>query len=80
MLVLSRRLMLRPDLLLVDEIFEGVQPSVVRGIARALPGKCERRGMTVLLVERNPGFALSVAQRRAVPKLGHIRMRGSSGI
>lgn len=78
MLILSRSLMLQPDLLLVDEISEGVQPSVVQRIARALLGECERRGMTVLLVEQNLGFALSVAHRWAVLKLGHIQESGEN--
>lgn len=76
MLILSRSLMLQPDLLLVDEISEGVQPSVVRRIADALREECSRRGMTVLLVEQNLGFALSVAHRWAVLKLGHVQDSG----
>ena len=78
MLILSRSLMLQPDLLLVDEISEGVPPSVVQRIARALLAECERRGMTVLLAEQNLGFALSVAHRWAVLKLGHVQESGEN--
>jgi len=72
MLILSRALMCEPDLLLIDEISEGVQPSVVQRIAAALQAERERRGISVLVVEQNLGFALEVADRWAVMKLGQI--------
>lgn len=72
MLILSRALMTGPDLLLIDEISEGVQPSVVQRIAAALRTERERRGTSILVVEQNLGFALEVADRWAVMKLGQI--------
>lgn len=53
MLILSRALMLRPKLLLIDEISEGLQPSVVQNIGRALKDDRKRHGTTMLLVEQN---------------------------
>jgi ABC-type branched-subunit amino acid transport system ATPase component len=73
MLILARALMLRPKLLLIDEISEGLQPSVVQNIATALKEDRERRGTTVLLVEQNLDFALSVADRWGILKLGVIQ-------
>ncbi|MBY3206312.1 ABC transporter ATP-binding protein [Rhizobium laguerreae] len=72
MLILARALMLRPKLLLIDEISEGLQPSVVHNIAKALRDDREKRGTTILLVEQNLDFALSVADRWAILKLGAI--------
>ena len=72
MLILARALMLQPKLLLIDEISEGLQPSVITSIADALKQERDRNGMTILLVEQNLDFALSVADRWAVLKLGAI--------
>lgn len=72
MLILSRALMLVPKLLLIDEISEGLQPSVIANIANALRHERDANGTTILLVEQNLDFALSVADRWAVLKLGAI--------
>ena len=72
MLLVARSLMLRPALLLLDEISEGVQPSVIDRIARALSWARERHGTTLLLVEQNVAFALDVADRYVVLKRGEF--------
>lgn len=72
MLILSRALMLKPDLILIDEISEGLQPTVIARIAKALQAERADRGTTILLVEQNLNFALNVADRWAVLKLGEI--------
>ncbi|WP_105402567.1 MULTISPECIES: ABC transporter ATP-binding protein [Neorhizobium] len=79
MLILARALMLRPKLLLIDEISEGLQPSVVQNIAKALRDEREKRGTTILLVEQNLDFALSVADRWAILKLGAIEDESPNG-
>ncbi len=78
-LVLARALMLRPRLLLIDEITEGLQPSVVERIASALRAERERDGTAILVVEQNLDFALRIADRWAVLKLGKIDDEGSGG-
>lgn len=78
MLILARALMLRPRLLLIDEISEGLQPSVVERIASALRAERERDGTAMLVVEQNLDFALRIADRWAVLKLGKIDDEGSS--
>lgn len=78
MLILSRALMLRPRLLLIDEISEGLQPTVVARIAAALRAERDENGTAVLLVEQNLDFALSVADRWAVLKLGAIDDEGDN--
>lgn len=72
MLNLARALMLRPKLLLLDEISEGLQPSVVARIAAALKDERQSHGTTILMVEQNLDFALGIADRWAVLKLGRI--------
>ena len=79
MLILARALMLRPRLLLIDEISEGLQPSVVERIARALRTERERDGTAMLVVEQNLDFALRIADRWAVLKLGKIDDEGFGG-
>lgn len=79
MLILSRALMLRPRLLLIDEISEGLQPSVVDRIATALAAVRAESGASILMVEQNLDFALRVADRWAALKLGEIDDEGAAG-
>jgi ABC-type branched-subunit amino acid transport system ATPase component len=72
MLILGRALMLRPKLLLIDEISEGLQPTVIERIATALKEERRLNNTTILMVEQNLDFALGVADRWAVLKLGQI--------
>ena len=79
MLILGRALMLRPKLLLIDEISEGLQPSVIDRIARALRRERDARGTAILIVEQNLDFALSIADRWGLLKLGEIDECGVAG-
>ncbi|SEK63547.1 amino acid/amide ABC transporter ATP-binding protein 2, HAAT family (TC 3.A.1.4.-) [Roseateles sp. YR242] len=72
MLLVARALMARPSLMLLDEITEGLQPSVIEVIATALRWERERRGTAMLLVEQHVPFALDVADRYVVLKQGDI--------
>lgn len=78
MLLIARALMARPRLMLVDEISEGLQPSIIQRLARALVAERDRTGVSMLLVEQNVRFALDVADRWAVLKLGEIDDEGES--
>jgi ABC-type branched-subunit amino acid transport system ATPase component len=79
MLILARALMLRPRLLLIDEISEGLQPSVVDRIVGVLRDERSRDGTAMLVVEQNLDFALRVADRWAVLKMGEIDDEGPCG-
>ena len=79
MLLVARALLVRPRLMLVDEITEGLQPSVVERLATALRAERDRFGTTMLLIEQNVSFALAVANHYAVLKLGEIVDRGTTG-
>lgn len=72
MLILGRALMLKPKLLLIDEISEGLQPSVVERIGRALRKERDEHRTAILIVEQNLDFAISVANRWAVLKRGEL--------
>lgn len=72
MLLVARALMTRPSLILLDEITEGLQPSVIDRIADALLMERRERGTTMLLIEQNVPFALKVADRYLVLKQGEF--------
>jgi branched-chain amino acid transport system ATP-binding protein len=78
MLLIARALMARPKLMLVDEITEGLQPSIIEQLTEALAVQRERTGVAMLLVEQNVRFALNVADRWVVLKLGEIDDAGKS--
>jgi branched-chain amino acid transport system ATP-binding protein len=75
MLMIARALMVRPRLILVDEISEGLQPSVIDTIAGVLRRERDA-GTAMLLVEQNIAFALAVADRWAVLRRGEIDDEG----
>jgi ABC-type branched-subunit amino acid transport system ATPase component len=72
MLLVARALMARPRLMLVDEISEGLQPSVVQKLADVLRAERAASGVAMLLVEQNVRFASAVADDYAVLQRGEI--------
>ncbi len=78
MLLVSRAILARPRLMLLDEISEGLQPSVVDRLARVLAAERQAHGTAMLLVEQNVAFALSVADRFAVLTSGVVVERGGA--
>jgi ABC-type branched-subunit amino acid transport system ATPase component len=78
MLLVARALMARPRLMLIDEITEGLQPSVITRLATALKRERDTRGTAMLIVEQNVGFALQVADRYSVLKRGEIVAEGAT--
>jgi len=79
MLLVARALISRPKLMLIDEITEGLQPSVIDRLIGALRAERERAGTAMLLVEQHVKFALAVADRYAILKLGEIADSGAVG-
>ncbi|MEW6343425.1 MAG: ABC transporter ATP-binding protein [Paraburkholderia sp.] len=78
MLLVARALMMRPSIILLDEITEGLQPSVIERLAEALLWERKRHGTTLLLIEQNVPFALKVADRYTVLKQGEIIDHGNA--
>jgi branched-chain amino acid transport system ATP-binding protein len=78
MLAMSRALMARPELLLLDEPSMGIAPLIVREIFRVIQ-QLNESGTTVLLVEQNARAALKVAHHSYVLERGQIVMEGLAG-
>ena len=76
MLILGRALMARPRLLLLDEITEGLQPTVIERIAGVLQAERQAASIAMLIVEQNVEFALRSADRFAVLERGEIGAQG----
>ncbi len=78
MLAVSRALMLRPRLLLLDEPSFGLAPLVVQDIFKILRAINAEQGVSVLLVEQNAGLALDLADHAYVLETGAVVMSGTS--
>ena len=72
LLALARCLMGSPELLLLDEPTEGIQPSIIEDIAQILSRLRESRGMSILLVEQNLDFISELADRVLILERGRI--------
>jgi branched-chain amino acid transport system ATP-binding protein len=75
MLAISRALMSRPRLLLLDEPSLGLAPQVVQTIFRILR-EVNSRGVSILLVEQNAHLALALADYGYVLETGELVMAG----
>jgi branched-chain amino acid transport system ATP-binding protein len=78
MVVISRALMARPKLLLLDEPSLGLAPMVVRDIARAVVEINRDEGISVILVEQNSRMALKISNRAYALETGRIALAGNS--
>jgi len=74
MLAISRALMTRPKLLLLDEPSLGLSPILVADIFHIIRRINEEEGITILLVEQNARMALEVAEYGYVLEVGRIVM------
>jgi len=72
MLAISRALVSRPKLLLLDEPSLGLAPLVVEQIIDTINILCRTTGLTVLLVEQNANTALGVADHGVLLALGKV--------
>lgn len=78
MLLVARALMMRPSIILLDEITEGLQPSVIDRLADALLWERKEHGTTMLIIEQNVPFAMKVADRYLILKQGEIVDEGDT--
>jgi branched-chain amino acid transport system ATP-binding protein len=72
MLAISRALVSRPKLLLLDEPSLGLAPLIVEQIIQTIDDLCRKSGLTVLLVEQNANTALAVADYGVLLSLGKV--------
>ncbi|MBD5801497.1 High-affinity branched-chain amino acid transport ATP-binding protein LivF [Azoarcus sp. Aa7] len=75
-LAIGRALAFGPRLLILDEPTEGIQPSIIKDIERAIRSLAESGEMAILLVEQYYDFARSLADHYLVMERGEIVMRG----
>ncbi len=76
-LAIGRALMGEPQLLILDEPTEGIQPSIISEIGRTLRRLVDEFGMTVLLVEQYYEFAQELADHYWVMRRGEIVANGT---
>jgi ABC-type branched-subunit amino acid transport system ATPase component len=71
-LIVARALMARPEVLLLDEVTEGLQPSLVDRLSDVLAAFGQNIGTSMIVIEQHLPFALGIANRYLVFKRGEI--------
>jgi urea transport system ATP-binding protein len=76
-LAIGRALVTRPKLLILDEPTEGIQPSIIQDIGRAISYLRDKGDMAIVLVEQYFDFARELADTFAVMDRGEIVLAGN---
>jgi len=76
MLAISRALMLRPKLLLLDEPSFGLAPLIVQEIFEIMRNINKTNGVSMLLVEQNASLALNLADHAYLLETGNVVLSG----
>jgi urea transport system ATP-binding protein len=76
-LAIGRALVARPSLLVLDEPTEGIQPSIIKDIGRAIDYLRNKGEMAIVLVEQYFEFARDLADTYAVMDRGQVVLSGS---
>jgi len=71
-LAIARALLMRPKMLILDEPTEGIQPSIIKDMARTLKRIRDERGLSIVVSEQVLSFALDIADRVLVIENGEI--------
>lgn len=77
-LAIARGLMCNPEIMLLDEPTEGIQPSIVQEIEDTLRRINQEKGITVVVVEQKIDFAKQLAQKFFIMEKGSIVARGET--
>ncbi|HEY8565098.1 MAG TPA: urea ABC transporter ATP-binding subunit UrtE [Beijerinckiaceae bacterium] len=75
-LAIARALVMRPKLLVLDEPTEGIQPSIIKEIGRAIRHLRERGDMAILLVEQYFDFARELCDSFILMDRGQVLQAG----
>ena len=76
-LAIGRALVMRPKLLVLDEPTEGIQPSIIKDIGRAISFLRNRGDMAILLVEQYFEWARDLCDNYAVMDRGQVVLSGT---
>jgi urea transport system ATP-binding protein len=76
-LAIGRAMVTRPKLLLMDEPTEGIQPSIIKDIGRAIAFLRDQGHIAIVLVEQFFDFAIELASRVAVMDRGRVVLAGT---
>lgn len=77
-LAIARGLMCEPQIMLLDEPTEGIQPSIVQEIDETLKRINREKGVTLLVVEQKIDFAKQLAQKFFIMEKGAIAAKGNT--
>jgi branched-chain amino acid transport system ATP-binding protein len=72
MLIVARALVAKPAVLLLDEVTEGLQPSLVDRLSEVLKRFRREIGTSMIVIEQHLPFALGIASRYLVFKRGEV--------
>lgn len=78
-LAIGRALVTRPEVLILDEPTEGIQPSVIKDIGRAIRYLRDTVGLSILLVEQYLDFVGELADNVHIMERGEIVFSGNAG-
>ncbi len=78
-LAIGRAMVTNPRLLLLDEPTEGIQPSIIKDIGRAIRYLRQQGRMAIVLVEQYFDFACELADRYTVMDRGRVVLSGPAG-
>ncbi|HKH33501.1 MAG TPA: urea ABC transporter ATP-binding subunit UrtE [Beijerinckiaceae bacterium] len=77
-LAIGRALVMRPKLLVLDEPTEGIQPSIIKDIGRAIAYLRQTGEMAIVLVEQYFDFAKELADKIFIMDRGEVVLSGDS--
>lgn len=77
-LAIARALASEPKILILDEPTEGIQPSIIADIGRAVRQINETRGLTILIVEQYLDFVLGISDYIYLMEKGSIVLQGKT--
>ncbi|WP_429817635.1 ABC transporter ATP-binding protein [Ensifer sp. B1-9] len=75
---ISRALMTGARLIIIDELTQGLQPSIVELLVDVLVSVSAQQGIALLLVDQNPQLAMSICRRVMVLDHGRLAISGNS--